>query len=72
MITAARLYRSKPTISLTGLCFALLAPALLCAAQQSGPMLQIDSPTTGTILNPGQAITAPWKGPARKTSGRRN
>ncbi len=39
------------------LALAVLAVAIACGAQQSQPLLQITSPTAGTIVSPGQTVT---------------
>jgi hypothetical protein len=41
-----------------------LALGLACAAQQDPPFLQITSPTTGTIFNPGQTVSVSISSPA--------
>jgi hypothetical protein len=41
-----------------------LALATVCAGQQSQPLLQITSPTAGTVVNPGQTMTVAVTSPA--------
>lgn len=46
------------------LAFACLCLAVACVGQQNAPLLQIDSPTSGTIVNPGQTISVGVSSPA--------
>lgn len=41
-----------------------VATASVCTAQQNPPLLQIDSPSAGTVVNPGQTISVSVSSPA--------
>lgn len=58
-------YRSLASgITLTKALLAILAAAWVCAAQQNPPLLQITSPVSGSIVNPGQTISVTVTSPA--------
>ncbi len=57
-------FRFSSSTIIAKMLFLSLAFASICGAQQNPPPLQITSPTTGTIVNPGQTISVTVTSPA--------